>query len=710
MINGKNMNNIFNSKAKDNKDIFMRMNNNSKNIYMKPKERMYQYPQVINNYDVNVKVNIKKLNDNNINIENMNISDLLGKKLGYNNRRNKSILNEKKEYFSKTDNNIKFLDAIQVKQKTKKESLYNNMIQDLKNEFKEIKQKHEIAKENKNKISNKEKYNKNIRNYLFNENKIEINKAPYYNINKKYTWNNKSVNNSYNKKRNKNIIKEAVTQDLITENNIIYNNMDNDNSNNSNKNKTQNNFYKLPNNNDYINFENEKTKIKEKVKNKEKMQKDNSQNLQNAIIYLNNKKTKNKYLNLTNEFLNNNINNDKDNSFINLRPENDDLNLTLKNNIKKKNSTTNMIKNSKIMANYISSSNKQKDVINKCNSYISNKNISLFNDTQKLVQKELDIGNNIENIEKNYKKILVSKNENNKDILNSNHPKLLYLDKRINKIKNKMIIKDYNNNINHTEIKNNIIIEKIISFSFIKNKINKVNETSDSNLNIINKIFKVQNNILLELKQKQFILKNELIKKYKEIKNYKNICFKLMYYIKDILFKKNNSKLWIIQNQIIKENNILRKLFFNKPVNIDPKNYNNHVKYLSDLNERKIFYNTLNKFKEKNNSEQTSDCGRVNTFENNENIKKRNKSFERIGDKYKSNPNSKNISMNNEFNFKYLNFREKKSKYIGDTNDNLNIKAGKKIKYLVKDKNYLSLSNENIDNTFNNSLKKSEAK
>ena len=710
MINGKNMNNIFNSKAKDNKDIFMRMNNNSKNIYMKPKERMYQYPQVINNYDVNVKVNIKKLNDNNINIENMNISDLLGKKLGYNNRRNKSILNEKKEYFSKTDNNIKFLDAIQVKQKTKKESLYNNMIQDLKNEFKEIKQKHEIAKENKNKISNKEKYNKNIRNYLFNENKIEINKAPYYNINKKYTWNNKSVNNSYNKKRNKNIIKEAVTQDLITENNIIYNNMDNDNSNNSNKNKTQNNFYKLPNNNDYINFENEKTKIKEKVKNKEKMQKDNSQNLQNAIIYLNNKKTKNKYLNLTNEFLNNNINNDKDNSFINLRPENDDLNLTLKNNIKKKNSTTNMIKNSKIMANYISSSNKQKDVINKCNSYISNKNISLFNDTQKLVQKELDIGNNIENIEKNYKKILVSKNENNKDILNSNHPKLLYLDKRINKIKNKMIIKDYNNNINHTEIKNNIIIEKIISFSFIKNKINKVNETSDSNLNIINKIFKVQNNILLELKQKQFILKNELIKKYKEIKNYKNICFKLMYYIKDILFKKNNSKLWIIQNQIIKENNILRKLFFNKPVNIDPKNYNNHVKYLSDLNERKIFYNTLNKFKEKNNSEQTSDCGRVNTFENNENIKKRNKSFERIGDKYKSNPNSKNISMNNEFNFKYLNFREKKSKYIGDTNDNLNIKAGKKIKYLVKDKNYLSLSNENIDNTFNNSLKKSESK
>jgi hypothetical protein len=699
MINGKNIGNIFDSKRNDNKEIYVKMNNNQKNIYMKPKERMYQYPQVINNYDVNVKVNIKKLNDNKINIENMSITELLGKKLGYNNKRNKSLLKDKKEYFSKTDNNIKFLDSFQTKPSLKKEGIYNNMIADLKNEFKEIQKKHKLNKENK--ISKKE----NIRNYLFNENKMEINKAPYYNINKKYTWNNQSVNNSYNKKRNKNIIKEAVTQDLITENNIIYNKMDNDNTN---KNKTQNNFYKLPNNN-HINFENEKTKTKEKAKNKEKMQKDNSQNLQNAIIYLNNEKTKNKYLNLTNDFLNNNINND--NSFINLRAENDCLNLTLKNNIKKKNSTTNMIKEGKIMENYISSSNKQKEVINKCNSYISNKNISLFNNTQKFVEKNVDIGNDIEKIEKNYKKIFVSKNVNNKNKLNSDHPKLLYLDRRINKIKNKMIIKDYNNNINHTEIKNNITIEKTISFSFIKNKINKINEMSDSNLNIINKIFKVQNNILLELKQKHFILKNELIKKYKEIKNYKNICFKLMYYIKDILFKNNNNKKFlIIQNQIIKENNILRKLFFNKPVNIDSKYYNNHVKYMSDLNERKIFYNTFNKFKEKNNSEQTSDCGRMNTFENNDNNKKRNKSFERISDKYKTNPNSNNININNEFNFKYLNFREKKSKYIGDTNDNLNIKAGKKIKYLVKDKNNLSLSNENLDNNSSNNKKTSVSK
>ena len=692
MINGKNTKNIFDSKTKYNKDIYIRMDNNSKNIYKKPKERMYQYPQVINNYDVNVKVNIKKLNDNNINIENMNISDLLAKKLGYKNKRNKSILNEKKEYFSKTDNNIKFLEPIQIKPKNKKESLYNNMIQDLKNEFKEIKQKHEMNMNKENKNLNKEKKCKNIRNDLFNENRLNINKDLNNNVNKNYIWNHKSVNNSHKKNRNENIIKEDFTQDLITENNIIYNN--NIYNEDINKNKTQSNFYKLLNNNDYLNFENEKTKIKEHVENKEKLQNDNNQNLQKAIIYMNNQKTKNKNLNQAKDFFNNNVNDD--NNFINLKGENVDLNLTFKNNIKKKHSLTNIIKNNDIMKNYLNSSNNQKVTINKCNSYISNKNISLFNDTQKLIQKDIDLDKNIEKINKNSSKILVKKNANSIEKVNSNHPKLLYLDKRINEIKNKMIIKDYNNNINYTEIKNNIIIEKNISFSIINIKINKVNEMNDLNLSIINKIFKVQNNILLELKQKQFILKNELIKKYKEIKNYKNICFKLMYYIKDNIFKNNNKKLKIIQTQIIKENNILRKLFFNKPVNIPYNNYNNHTKFMSDLNERKIFYNTLNKLKEQNNSEQTSDCGRMNTFENNDNNKKINKSFERINDKNKSNSIIKNVNINNEFNFKYINFREKKSKYIGENSDAMNTKSGKKIKYLVKDKNNLSLTFENI--------------
>ena len=703
MINGKNISNIFDSKSNDNKEIYVKLNNNQKNIYMKPKERMYQYPQVINNYDVNVKVNIKKLNDNNFNIENMNITELLGKKLGYNNQRNKSLLNEKKDYFSKTDNNIKFLDSIPTKQNLRKEGIYNNMIADLKNEFKEIKKKHELNKENKN--SKKE----NIRNFLFNENKLNIlNKDN--NDTKKFAWNIKSENNSHKKSENKERIKIITTQDLITEKNVTYNNnldmIKYSEMNETIKNRTQNHFYKISNDNNTVGKE--KTKIGELLKNKEKFQQENKDNLKNAIIYINNKKTQNskkKPLNATNDFKNNNINND--NSFINLNEENDELNLSLKNkiDIKKKYSLTNIIKNNNIMNNYISSSNNQKKIINKCNSYISNKKTINLDNTQKIMNKDIDIGTKINNNIKQTK-IFESKDINNKEKNKSRQPKLLYLDKRINKIKNKMINNEYISNINQTEInliKNNLQTERIIFFSFIKNNVKKEYEKNDINLNIINKVVKAQNNIILQLKQSQLILKDELIKKYNEIKNYKNICLRLIWFIKENLFRNNinNKKIQTLQNQIINENKILRKLFINKTVNNISINQYNSKKTISDLNEKKLFFNTFNKSKENSNIENSNCQGRINTFENNDNDKKRNKSIEKFNDKYKANLisiNSKNVNKIQEPNFKYINFKEKKSKYIGDSNDTMNIKPGKKIKYLAKYKNNLSLTFENIYN------------
>ena len=262
-----------------------------------------------------------------------------------------------------------------------------------------------------------------------------------------------------------------------------------------------------------------------------------------------------------------------------------------------------------------------------------------------------------------------------------------------------MINNEYNNNINQTEIKNNIKIERTIFFSFIK----KESEKNEFNLNIINKIVKVQNNIILQLKQSQIILKDELIKKYKEIKSFKNTCLKLIWLIKENLFKNNinNKKLQTIQSQIINENKILRKLFINKTVNNISINQNNNKKVTNDFKEKKLFHNTLNELKENNNTDSSNCQKRMNTFENNDNDKKRNKSFERFNDKYKANLisiNSKNINRNQEPNFKYINFKEKKSKYIGENNDSLNIKPGKKIKYLAKYKNNLSLTFEKIYN------------
>ena len=702
MINEKITNKFFDSKTYNNKNIYTKINNKHKNIYIKPKERLYQYPQVINNYDVNVKVNIKKLNDNNINIETMNIYDLLGKNLEYNNNRNKNIFNEKKDYFSKTDNNIKFLEPILNKKSTKKEGLYNNIITDLKNEFEEIKKKHEMNKENKQIKKD------NIRNALFNENNITNNKKELINNDeKKYNWNHKSVNNSFKKNRKK-IISQTVTQDLINEKNITYNNNEYNaikysEKNKENKNKTQNNFYKIPN--DYINLDTEKINKKVQINYEEKLQEDNKPNLQKAITYINNKKTKNflkKGLNLTKDFININSNINNDNSFINLNGDNDEYSLTLKNNdaIKKKHSYANINRNSNIIKNYISSLNNKKEVINKCNSYISNKkNNSTFGDTQKYINKMLDIENEFNKINKNFTKVFSSKENNSKEKIKRKNSKLLYLDKRINKIKNKMFNNEYNNNINQTEIKNNIKAEKIISFSIINKYINKSNEKNEFNLSIINKITKIQNNIILELKQSQNILKNKLIKKYEEIKNYKNICLKLMWFIKDILFKNNlkNKKLHTIQNQIIKENKILRKLFINKPVNRNSTNHN--IRTINSLIQQKSFFNIHYKSKDKANTEHSSDNGRMNTFENNDNDKKRNKSYERINDKYSEiliTKNIKKLNENKNSNFKYIKLREKNHKYIGENDDIINIKPGKKIKYLVKDKNNLSLEFENI--------------
>jgi hypothetical protein len=440
------------------------------------------------------------------------------------------------------------------------------------------------------------------------------------------------------------------------------------------------------------------------------LQKENEQNIQKAITHINNKKTNNclkKGLNLTKDFININNNINNDNSFINLNEENDELNLSLKNkiDIKKKYSLTNIIKNNNIMNNYISSSNNQKKIINKCNSYISNKKTINLDNTQKIMNKDIDIGTKINNNIKQTK-IFESKDINNKEKNKSRQPKLLYLDKRINKIKNKMINNEYNNNINQTEInliKNNLQTERIIFFSFIKNNVKKEYEKNDINLNIINKVVKAQNNIILQLKQSQLILKDELIKKYNEIKNYKNICLRLIWFIKENLFRNNinNKKIQTLQNQIINENKILRKLFINKTVNNISINQYNSKKTISDLNEKKLFFNTFNKSKENSNIENSNCQGRINTFENNDNDKKRNKSIEKFNDKYKANLisiNSKNVNKIQEPNFKYINFKEKKSKYIGDSNDTMNIKPGKKIKYLAKYKNNLSLTFENIYN------------
>ena len=688
------------------------INKESKKNFSKSKEKLMQYPQVINNYDVNVRVNIKKLNENKINIENMNISELINKKI------NKK---EKKDFFNKTDNNINYINynkynnyidnnnidnfnnISNIKHKNDNEQNgdhYNNIISNLKDEFKEITKKHEINLDN---MFNNNRKKENIRISLFNENNNKSNERKEVNINniknnilknKENPWNIKSINN---KNKINNI--DNNLQNLIKEKEDIK----------TNKMKTQNNFYKIPHKYMKQN-ENNLKELRLTEKNEEKLRLKNDKknlNLKKAITFMNdNKKPIN--LNLTDNNLNINSIND-DSSIIKAKEKENKigLNLTFNTNnyINKGNSSNNNVKdNNNIMREYNSISKNNK-IINRCNSFINDKNNKPFSKTQSFIKNE-----NIKSVNKIIKirnNQVISKNQNNTSSNINKQPKLLYLDKRINKIRKKMINQiNKENDINNSNKEiNEIKIENNISFTIININNNK-NELSEKSLKIITKIINAQNNIIYELKQKEFILKNEVIKKSKEFSNLKNLCLKLMWFIQaDNLYMENNKKKNIIYNQILKENKILRKLCLNNKPNEIIKNQID-IKYkmktmMNGINEDGIYNNVINKLKEKNryNIEFENNKERLVTLENNGRFnrereyfidKRRNKSYERIHEKNKKEENLENKSIGiiktAENNF-YKGYSMIKKNITFPINNNGNLTIGKKIKYINKEKN-----------------------
>ena len=89
-------------------------------------------------------------------------------------------------------------------------------------------------------------------------------------------------------------------------------------------------------------------------------------------------------------------------------------------------------------------------------------------------------------------------------------------------------------------------------------------------------------------------LKKEMEKKNIETKNYKNICLKLMFYLKEekefnILNEKNKRRN-IIENQLIKENKILKELIIIPMINTKKNdNENDNIGKDSDI-KRNSFY------------------------------------------------------------------------------------------------------------------------
>ena len=136
---------------------------------------------------------------------------------------------------------------------------------------------------------------------------------------------------------------------------------------------------------------------------------------------------------------------------------------------------------------------------------------------------------------------------------------------------------------------NNKISDFILDKSDVKDndslEIDKNEHENDNNnmikeflitIKVLNQIINTQKKIIEEHIINEFKLKKEIEQKEKEMKNYKNICMKLMFFIKEEkeinILNEKNKKRQILENQLLKENEILKELIKVPIFNINKKN------------------------------------------------------------------------------------------------------------------------------------------
>jgi hypothetical protein len=137
---------------------------------------------------------------------------------------------------------------------------------------------------------------------------------------------------------------------------------------------------------------------------------------------------------------------------------------------------------------------------------------------------------------------------------------------------------------------NNLKICNNISFSYYISKFDKYNNYfkdkkytknncniyGTKSLNIINEIINIQNNMIIQYKKNEGILKNELVLTNIKINEIKKACFKLIYYLNNEKAKSlNNLKKYIsINSQLMKENQILKEIMLSKKLSLFNNNDN----------------------------------------------------------------------------------------------------------------------------------------
>ena len=191
----------------------------------------------------------------------------------------------------------------------------------------------------------------------------------------------------------------------------------------------------------------------------------------------------------------------------------------------------------------------------------------------------------------------------------------------------------YNRSIINQKIYNYRIC-KNISFGFYYSKFDKYNNyftydkkfkndynfNLEKNMNILNEIIKIQKKFIIQQKQKEEKLKEEINIKINEIKSFKNAFLKIIYYIKNEndIYK----RLYEIQSKLYKENEILKHIILsNRLFLFNPeenkleqfhltlekeKRYNldkNKNKLINSKDKKELIYKMLNKNKINNSTQ-----------------------------------------------------------------------------------------------------------
>ena len=606
--------------------------------------------------------------------------------------------NNKSNYLNnyKTEKNNNNLNIKQIKNyinKSKKDIFqnkeYNNII-NLGNH----KIKKRISPEPKNKIYSNNEYYKNINNPISSKNYVNNNNIIFHEINDK-----KPINN----KRNNNIQNNLYKYNLLTDKNIDnYMAKDNKNISYINYDINEDSIIKQPH------IENKKSNYQSQ-KNKKVI--GNYIDLKNNTTRYDNSKLEEQKLILLSESspkrgFDKNIygyKSTKNISFIQKR----------NNNINNNNQFSQKGKNNLSPDSYIMKMNNSKN--NNMNINLEGyTNLKESNDNNLNAKTEANIQNI--NLNENNKYIILNKNKNlnensftmmkssNASKNNNNQPVKLYLKKK-EMLKNKNIIKQYNENKennknnNYNQIKNNQI-KQINNMNNNKTNIN-INNNIDSknNNNIININNTTSNVNILNVKKSSINICIDQNENYNLIYPSKNINIGNFYNkgMKNNTKNNDKSNIKIIKNELFEKNKNFKNIKFN--TSVINRNINNSNSNLTNFPSYIQISTNNTKIKDK-----------INIKTDNNTRSYKNILYKGISSE--TNRNIKQMILNNSSQFLF-NDKKLETDYVNEGENNKKIKMNFFRDYVVTEKNTLNNQNENktifeknLRNTRNSNISK----